>query len=285
MSKLTSLPLVLAVLAFGSLACGGSASTQNEGGGPSDDGGGGSGAGTSDGAGPVNGGGGSGAGTSDGGGPELPECGALGVTDLVYGCAVLDLEDPQADFEGTVTVTAVRAGTADDVCATGETAQQLDYTGSPDVVLEVTDEGGNEHLFGVRAPGFLIDTVAVDDTLTVDFVESQGEWGEIVGHLRIERDGALVAAIGSNDAAGLPIEQGETTCYQEDDLCGASNVDVVVTLDEGQPVRLERGDTAIAGDLSVTLARNVRHYDISGGCNFGVSPEYLLSAAPAVIQK
>lgn len=278
MSKRTSLTLVLATLAVGAMACGSSASTQNEAGGPVD-GGGGSGAGTSDGAGPVGGGGGS----------SLPTC-EPGPQAEVYACAIV--EDAEVDaagtatFTGVATVTAVRAAGADEPCADFDSSRVfVDSTlPTPEVIVEATTEGGETLTFGARVPGFSVDSLVVGDVIDVDFSYSHplDEFESIVGHLRIERDDALVVAIGANDAAGLNVEQGERRCYSADDSCGVSRADVIVTPEGGEPVEIGNDESEVVGGLYFTLAQNIHVYDVGGNCNFGRSPESLIGAAPAV---
>ncbi|WP_437754819.1 hypothetical protein [Sorangium sp. So ce1389] len=216
-------------------------------------------------------------GTGTGGGPA---CEAH--EPRVFACADVDLpaaEDPSTPrtlaFSGAVT--AVRPPGPDDLCTT-----TLNAIGRarPEVMIDLADENGNALTLGFTVPGFASTAVAVGDTLDVDYSYAEKtDWLEHVARVRVERDGELVVAVGENDPIGLSIAEGEPTCYSEDGLCGYEELAMAVSAGDEPAVSIANGESAEVGGLTVTNDRYLKNYDISGGCNFGLPVEYIVSAA------
>jgi hypothetical protein len=99
--------------------------------------------------------------------------------------------------------------------------------------------------------------------------------------LELTREDALVVAVGESSPAGVTPAEGAVTCYSEDSLCGREERAMDVEAPDGTTVSLDNGESAQVGDLMVTNDRFIHNYDVSGGCNFGLSVEYLMSTVPA----
>jgi hypothetical protein len=217
-----------------------------------------------------------------GGGDSGPACErhAPSVSACVDSAAVPDELIVAAELGGSWTVTAVRPNTSSDPC--GLRARQVGYGAKPDVVFDLVDANSNALTLAVRAPGFASSTVAVGDTLDVDFSHQVMEYGDTIGRLRLERDGELIVAVGENDPIGLTLGTGERACYGDDGYCGYEEHALTVATEAGPAVSIANSESAEVGALTVTNERYLKYYDISGSCNFGVSDpfSYVVSAAP-----
>jgi len=149
------------------------------------------------------------------------------------------------------------------------------------VMIDLTLTDGSPLTIGLAMPGFSQASVAEGDALAVKYNANMLMVG-FGGHeaaLEIHREGSLVAAVGENKPAGLPPSEGPQVCYSEDGLCGQGQLDMEVTGPDGATVSIANGETASVGGLLVTNDQYISNYDISGGCNFGLPVEYLMSAA------
>ncbi|WP_437726066.1 hypothetical protein [Sorangium sp. So ce861] len=258
----------------------GTTGTGGAGGGGSDPGG--TGGGGSDPGGTGAGGAGTGGtgGTGTGGGPacEAREPRVFACADLDHPVREDELVPWTLAFSGTVT--AVRPPAPDERCTTNWANIGR---GAPEVMIDLADDTGETLTVGFTAPGFAASAVAVGDILDVDFSSSQIlEWGgEFVTRIRVERDGELVVAVGENDPIGLTISNGEPACYSEDSHCGYEEHAMTVEVDGEPAVSIANGESAEIGGLTVTNDLYFKNYDTSGGCNFGLPVEYIVSAAPA----
>ncbi|AUX40546.1 uncharacterized protein SOCE26_019470 [Sorangium cellulosum] len=273
----TSLPLLATLLTF--LVTLSACSINLDSGGGTGAGGGGTG-GTGGGG---TGGGGTGGTGGGGGDPGGPACEPH--ESKVFACAY---RDPPAEgtsaprtFVFSGTVTAVRPPGAEEPCTGDSNFRYKLGRAAPEVMIDLADATGNALTLGLAAPGFASSAVAVGDTLDVDFsTDEEFEWGEKLIHLRLERDGELVAAVGENDPIGLTISQGERECYNDYDGCGTEELTMIVEA-EGKPaVSIAHGESAEVGDLTVTNDLYIKKYDLSGACNFGLAVEYIVSAVP-----
>ncbi|WP_437305687.1 hypothetical protein [Sorangium sp. So ce388] len=216
-------------------------------------------------------------GTGTGGGPA---CEAH--EPRVFACADVGLpaaEEPSTPrtlaFSGTVT--AVRPPGRDELCTTTSSAIGRAL---PEVMIDLADEDGNALTLGFAVPGFASTAVAVGDTLDVDYSYAEKtDWQEHVTRVRVERGGELVVAVGENDPIGLSIAEGEPTCYSEVEHCGHEELAMAVSAGDEPAVSIANGESAEVGGLTVTNDRYLKNYDISGGCNFGLPVEYIVSAA------
>ncbi|WP_437679138.1 hypothetical protein [Sorangium sp. So ce131] len=222
----------------------------------------------------------------DGGGgddPGGPACEAH--EHKVFACAYRDLpeeEDTSAPwalaFSGTVT--AVRPPGAEEPCAGDSNYRYRLGRAAPGVMIDLADATGNALTLGLAAPGFASSAVAVGDLLDVDFsTEKKFDWGETIGHLRVERGGELVVAVGENEPIGLTIGQGEPECYNDYGACGTEELAMTVAADGGPTVSIAHGESAEVGELTVTNDFYIEKYNLGGACNFGLSVEYIVSAA------
>ncbi|EYF01945.1 hypothetical protein [Chondromyces apiculatus] len=256
--------------------------------GSSSNGGGGSGAGTNSGGGgsDTSSGGAGGAG-GEGGGITAPACDTREIT--VAGCLLPPTISSEPidvfSFQEPITVTAVRAAGASEPCHADEYYFYRVGSGRAEVIIEGTTESGADVMVGIDLPGFTESAVAVGDVLDVTFDVNRETtiFGGKISSLRIERSGQLVAAVGENDPVGLPLTEGETSCYRDTDLCGYEEHTITVEASGGEPVSIKNGETATVGDLEVTNDRYYRNYDTSGGCNFGLDVEYLIGATTAAV--
>jgi hypothetical protein len=259
----TSLPL-LSVLLVTLSACGGTTIDAGSGGG----GGGGGGGNT----------GGSG---GDGGGSS---CGTY--VSKVYACALPDPppatpETPWA-FTSPGTVTAIRTPDPAEPCAGQDNSRrQIGYGAAPEAMIDLVDANGNALTVGITVPGFTASlAVAAGDVLSVDFASESIDWGGRNARLHIQRSGELLVAVGENDPVGLTVVEGPSECYEEDIMCGLEELAMTVAAPDGATASIPNGETAAVGALTVTNDRYLHNYDTSGACNFGLSVEYLLGAAP-----
>jgi hypothetical protein len=152
----------------------------------------------------------------------------------------------------------------------------------PEVMIDLVDANGAEVTVGVTVPGFDAGAVAACETLDVDFESESGNWGVGWGtrtRLRIERAGQLVVAVGKNDPVGLPVGMGDSECYWEGDLCGYEEFALNVEAPGTGAMSIPNSVSAQVGDLMVTNDQYRKYYDTSGGCNFGLSVDYLVAAA------
>ncbi|XXX78907.1 hypothetical protein WMF30_09030 [Sorangium sp. So ce134] len=261
--------------------------------------------------GPDTGAGGDGASTPDSGaggdGASTPDSGAGGIgtggigtggdgiggTGGETGCeareprvfACVDLPDPEdwtapRTFAFSGTVTAVRPPGPDELCS----IRHSKIGGAaPEVMIDLADETGNALTVGFAVPGFASSAVVVGDELDVDFSSSFVmffDWGgDPVTRIRLERDGELVVAVGESDPIGLTIGEGERACYSEDNFCGTEERAMVVSAGGEPAVSIANGETAEVGALTVTNDVYFKNYE-TGGCNFSLSVEYIVSAAP-----
>ncbi|WP_437815970.1 hypothetical protein [Sorangium sp. So ce1078] len=220
-------------------------------------------------------------GTGTGGTGGGPACEAH--EPRVFACADFDLPQGESataprtlSFSGAVT--AVRQPGPDELCTSNWSKIGR---AAPEVMIDLADETGNALTVGFAVPGFASSAVAEGDTLDVEFASSEfHDWGgEWVVRLRLERDGELVVAVGENDPIGLTIGEGERACYKEDDFCGYEERAMAVSAGDEPAVSIANGESAEVGGLTVTNDLFFKNYDISG-CNFGLSVEYIVSAAP-----
>jgi hypothetical protein len=274
----TSLPL-LALLLVTLSACGGTTTDPGSGGGGGGNTGGGNTGGSGGGGGDTGGSGGGG-----GGGGGDPGCGAY--VSKVYACALPDPPPATPDtpwaFTSPGTVTAVRAPDPAEPCAGQENYwHQMGYGAAPEAMIDLVDANGNALTVGVTVPGFTAPlAVTAGDVLSVDFAFEVIEWGGKISRLRLERGGELVVAVGENNPVGLAVVEGPSECYEEDNLCGREELAMAVEAPDGATASIPNGETAEVGALTVTNDRYLRNYDTSGGCNFGLSVEYLLGVSP-----
>ncbi|WP_437679139.1 hypothetical protein [Sorangium sp. So ce131] len=223
-----------------------------------------------------------------GGGPPVEGITCEAREPSVFACAYRDVPADGASrpqtFAFSGTVTAVRAPAAEEPCAGDSNYRYQVGRAEPEVMIDLADADGKTLTVGFAIPGFASSAVAVGDALDVDFTsDEQFEWGEKLIHLRLERDGELVVAAGENDPIGLTIGQGESACYSEyDSFCGTEELAMTVAAGGEPAVSIENGESAEVGDLTVTNDRYIKHYDISGACNFGLSVEYIVGAVPTL---
>jgi hypothetical protein len=229
------------------------------------------------------GGGGAGGGGGGGGGGGN----ACGVpTSSVFACALpepLPASPPDPwTFVSSGTVAAVRPPDADEPCASSENYHtRIGYGDiAPEVMIDLVDANGNALTLGFAVPGFTSSAVAVGDLLDVDFSMESVTWGGKIARLRVERGGQLVVAVGENDPVGLTIGEAASECYEEDQMCGYEEFEMAVQTPDGASASLPNDATAEVGELTVTNDRYFHNYDTSGGCNFGLSVEYLVGVAP-----
>lgn len=205
---------------------------------------------------------------------------------MVYACAHPDPapanpSEPWA-FTNPGTVTAVRAPDAAEPCASNNIYQyQFQYGVDPEVMIDLADATGNKLTVGFKVPGFTASDVAVGDSLVVDFAAEIEEWGGKTAHLVVARNGQLVVAVGENHDVGLTVTEGKSECYSESDLCGREEFEISVQASGGPAVSIPNGASADVSGLMVTNEHYFHNYDTSGGCNFGLSTEYLVGVAPA----
>ncbi|WP_437656962.1 hypothetical protein [Sorangium sp. So ce1182] len=218
-------------------------------------------------------------GTGAGGGPA---CEAR--EPRVFACADIEfpeVEDPLAPrtFAFSGTVTAVRPPDADELCA--RNTYKIGG-GAPEVMIDLADEAGNALTVGFTVPGFASSAVAVGDTLDFDFSHDQiSEYGkQKISRVRLEREGELVVAAGESDPLGLTLGDGERECYSGNNLCAYEAHAMTVSVDGEPAVSIPNGESAEIGELTVTNDLYIKNYEIGGGCNFGLSVEYIVGAAP-----
>jgi hypothetical protein len=301
MKNLTSLPVLLSTLFLwtlsGSFGCGGNtgAGTGDPGGTAGantggDSGGGGSSTGGSTGGESTGGestGGSSTGGTSTGGsggsgGGELPLC--SGHESKVFACLQSGKlpQDPvipiQLDEVGLVK--AIRPPNPGELCGPSYW-YTLGWAQAPQTMIDLTQADGTVLTIGLAVPGFSQNSVAVGAALSVHFTADMVGFGGRNAVLEVKQADALVAAVGENMPAGVTPVQGASECYSEDNLCGRRDITMDVSGDDGAIVSIPNGETADVGDLKVTNDRYLENYDTSGGCNFGLAVEYLMSAAAA----
>ncbi|AKT42709.1 hypothetical protein [Chondromyces crocatus] len=284
----TSLPVLsgLLTLLLAFPACSSSSDDGDGGGGNGGNGGnggsGGSGASTSSGGGTNNAGGG-GEGGGDGGSGPVAECQLRPYR--VSACVLPsplppNLNNPQP-FSATATVTAVRVPSANEPCEAEELYWYRVNHGRSEVMLDLTDTDGNDFTVGVAVPGFTAADVAVGDVLEIDFQSDSVPFGGRQSSLRIERDGALLVAAAENRDLGFGISDDDApTCVREGDLCTYREFDATVEVPGEPAVSIPSGETTEIGDLTITNDRYFKNYDSSGGCNFGLSIEYVIGAVP-----
>ncbi|KYF50515.1 hypothetical protein BE08_42215 [Sorangium cellulosum] len=151
----------------------------------------------------------------------------------------------------------------------------------PDVMLDLVDAAGRALTVGLAVPGFGQDAVAVGERLDIDFSSSvASDWMDKIAHLRLERDGELVVAVGESHPVGLTFRSGERACSTEDVACRYDELPMVVAAEGSPAVSIANGESAEVGALTVTNDRFIEVYDISGACDFGLSFEYLVGIAP-----
>lgn len=296
MAKRTSLPILLSTILLSALpACGSSSSGGTGGSGASSTGGsttggsdtGGSttgGSGGSDTGGSTTGGsstgGSSTGGSTTGGSGGAPEC--TGHTSQVYGCiqSAKFEENPPIPFafQTTGTVTAVRAPAAGEECGPGYW-YQVGFLQAPEVMIDLSQDDDSTLTVGLAIPGFAASAIQVGDVLVVKHNADVAGFGGKIAALKVERDGALVAGVGESAPVGLTPSEGAVECYQEDSLCGREEREMDVADPGGAKVSIGNGTTVDVGDLTVTNDRFIHNYDVSGGCNFGLSVEYLMGVA------
>ncbi len=295
MHRLTSLPILLSTLFLwtlsGALGCGGNTATGSGGGGT---GGGGTGGTITGGTGgaptggtggaPTGGTGGTGGaptgGTGGTGGSELPEC--VYQPPILLGCLQSDSlpAEPMIPvvLDTAGTVTAVRAPDPGEVCGANYW-YRVGNLPEPEVMIDLTLTDGSPLTIGLALPGFSQASVAEGDALAVKFSSNMVGFGGREAALEIHRANGLVAAVGENKPAGLPPSEGPQVCYSEDTLCGRGQLTMEVNVPDGPTVSIANGESAQVGGLLVTNEHYIHNYDVSGGCNFGLSVEYLMSAA------
>jgi hypothetical protein len=148
-------------------------------------------------------------------------------------------------------------------------------------MLDLTLADGTALTIGLRMPGLSQGAVAEGDTLSMHFSAEMVGFGGRYAILKIKKEEALVAVIGENMPAGPTPAEGATECYSEDSLCGRRDITMDVPAPDGTIVSIPNGESAEVDGLVVTNDRYIQNYDTSGGCNFGLSVEYLMSATPA----
>ncbi|HZX00609.1 MAG TPA: hypothetical protein VFF45_00030 [Bacilli bacterium] len=227
--------------------------------------------------------GGSGGAGGAGGGSIGPACEVR--ARKVYGCVLSQGLPPESTMPVTLmttgTVTAVRAPDPDEPCSALDGPGHTIGSGNPEVMIDLVEANGSTLTVGLTIPGLTSTSVAVGDPLDIDFANQHVEWGGQIAHVRVERGGALVAAVGSSDPIGLTLGEGQSECYMETDfMCGYEEFEMTVEAPDGSSVSIPNGATAEIGELSVTNDRYFYNYDVSGACNFGLAVEYLVGAAP-----
>ncbi|WP_437621629.1 hypothetical protein [Sorangium sp. So ce1151] len=202
----------------------------------------------------------------------------------VFACA--DIEFPEVEdrltprtFAFSGTVTAVRPPDADELCA--RNTYKIGG-GAPEVMIDLADEAGNALTVGFTVPGFASSAVAVGDPLDFDFSHDQiSEYGkQKISRIRLEREGELVVAAGESDPLGVTLGDGERECYSGNNLCAYEAHAMTVSVDGEPAVSIPNGESAEIGELTVTNDLYIKNYEIDGGCNFGLSVEYIVGAAP-----
>ncbi|MDI3282832.1 hypothetical protein [Polyangium sp. 15x6] len=224
-----------------------------------------------------------------GGGSALPACEVHADAASVFACVHAPMLTPQGPmyaphyiFTGTVTVTAVRPWESQEPCLSWRTEYGF---APPTSVIDVVDSTGAPLTLGVRAPGFSPSTVAVGDTLDIDFqTETLGniDIASTRGlRLRIERGGELLVAVGQNDPAGLAFAQGASECVRASDACSTEDIIMQMQDAQGDGVSIPNGTSTEVDGLLVTNAAYFKTYNGSGAfsCNFAIPVEYLVSAA------
>lgn len=293
MKNLTSLPVLFSTLLLwslsGALGCGGNSGAGTGGGGTggtggTETGGGGTGGdtgGTTTGGTTTGGTGGTSTGGTGGtGGSELPAC--EGRPPKVLACLQSSMfaGDPSIpiNLDTTGIVTAVRAPNAGEVCG-DNFWYRVGYAETPDVMIDLDLAGEKQLTIGLKMPGLPEAKVAVGDTLAVKYSADVVGFGGRLALLEVRHEDALVAAVGENMPAGPAPTEGAAACYSEDSLCGWEERVMEVAAPDGSTISIDGGETVDVGGLMVTNDRFIHHYDVSGGCNFGLSVEYLMSAA------
>jgi hypothetical protein len=192
-------------------------------------------------------------------------------------------EFPPFSFAGSVTVTAVRPTSPDEPCVTDNWWWYTVGSAHPDTMIDVVDAKGTSLTLGIVAPGFSPSTVAVGDTLDIDFnAERTGAAIQPVAktRLRIERGGELVVTVGANEPV-VPFAEGAHECYTvQEDPCGFEHIVLQAEDADGASISIPSGTSAEVGSLLVANEKYRAVYDITGSCNFGVPIEYIVSAAP-----
>ena len=227
--------------------------------------------------------GGAGGGGAGGTGGNAPACEVH--APRVFGC-VLGQGLPAEPTEPVTlvtsgTVAAVRDPDPAEPCSAANSPWYTIGNAVPEVMIDLVDAGGSTLTLGLAVPGLSSSAIAVGDSLSVDFGSASVQWGGELSHLRVERGGQLLAAVGENEPIGLTLGDGQSECYQEDVQCGRETFEVTVEAPDGSSVSIPNGATADVGALSVTNDRYFHNYDTSGGCNFGLAVEYLVGVAPA----
>ncbi|MDI3282831.1 hypothetical protein [Polyangium sp. 15x6] len=237
------------------------------------------------------GGGDTGAGGA-GGGSGLPACMELAEPEMVYVCVdypsamVVDPNTYAYAFTGAATVTAVRPKALDEPCLAskfqvGSHSESSPHFETPETMIDVVDAMGTTLTLGIVAPGFSPSTVAVGDTLDIDFmhkfVEGLGG-GTSATRLRVERGGELLVAVGHNDPAGISFEEGVRECEKDWWTCdGKQRIAMQLQDAQGNTVSIPNGTSAEVDELLVTNAWYFENF--INGCNYAIAVETLVSAA------
>jgi hypothetical protein len=177
-------------------------------------------------------------------------------------------------------VVAVRDPDPDEPCSVANSYWYRVGNAEPEVMIDLVDAGGSTLTVGFLVPGLSSSAIAVGDALSVDFGSEGVPWGGKISHLRVERGGQLLAAVGENEPIGLTLGEGQSECYEAFVPCSHESFELTVEAPDGSSVSIPNGATAEVGALTVTNDRYFHTYDTSGACNFGLAVEYLVGAAP-----
>ncbi|MDI3282830.1 hypothetical protein [Polyangium sp. 15x6] len=227
-----------------------------------------------------------------GGGSGLPACMELAEPAMVYACVAhpgaMSVEHyTDYAFTGAATVMAVRPKALDEPCLAslsqvGSMPKNSPHFEAPETMIDVVDAMGTMLTLGIVAPGFSPSTVAVGDTLDIDFIRNLvggGYFDALATRLRIERGGELLVAVGHNDPAGISFEEGVRECEKDWWTCdGKQRIAMQLQDAQGNTVSIPNGTSAEVDELLVTNAWYFENF--TNGCNYSIAVETLVSAAP-----
>ena len=176
--------------------------------------------------------------------------------------------NPASPYELTAsgTVTDVRAGGAGDDCLLADSTFRLGVLTVPEVVIDLASADGTTLTIGVSLPGFGTGSVAVGQSLTIQYDYYHFMFDLPRAKLEISSDGLLLAGVGDQWAVGVDVAEGVPECYSTDGTgCGIEGLVMVVTAPGGAAAEVSVGESVQVGDFLVSNDEMVRYQDI-GGC-------------------
>ncbi|MEZ4295882.1 MAG: hypothetical protein R3B70_12980 [Polyangiaceae bacterium] len=223
--------------------------------------------------------GGTGGSTNTGGAP--PTCSVP--TPIVLGCLQSDGIDlsvpPASKITLTSTVADIRTPEPNEPCG-GDYWYRLGYADGPDLMIDFAGLDAAAFTVGLKVPGFSKEKIQKGETLTVTYEVDTAGFGGRIALLDVQRNGNTVVAVGENASpGGFNLSEGTVECYNEDSLCGREQREMLASVPDAGGIAIPTGTTKNVGGLLVTNDHLFHNYDVSGGCNFGMSVEYLMSAA------